>query len=206
MSIKFEDLYPKMIPHLRSCPKRVVLPQLYLGAQLFCERSEVWRYDETTDIVAAQTAYTLGLPTGVTSIDTVKIKRLQTVWYGTDSGDKEEGQIVDTDKYAFTYPDQLVFNDAYPDALTDGLTTQIVLVPTLKDHELTDEMMDRWAARGFMAWALWDLLSMKEQTWTDKDRARVWKTRYDRALAEARRTRFVQNKGGDLRVKARAYV
>lgn len=203
MALTFAKLYTRMISHVGSFPKGEALQRLYLGAQMFFQRSEIWFYDETQNIVADQTDYTLGVPAATAS---AQIQRIRTVWYGEDSDDKVDTQIVDNDKYDFEYPNQLVFRDAYTEALTDGLTTRVVLVPTVADHEVTDEMMDRWGMRGIRAWAIWSIVSEDNEPWSNERKARDFQDMYRNAVAEASLNRFKQNKSGEMRVIPRPFV
>jgi hypothetical protein len=160
MAVTFANLYTQALGQLPGCPKALVMNRLYMGAQHFFRRSECWTYDQTQNVVADQTNYTLGFPGALTKL---VLRRIKTVWYGTNSDRKQDSQIVDVDEYSLTDPATLVFLDAYGEAVTNGLTTRIVLVPTVADHEITTEMMDLWAEKGFLSWALMNLLNQKNK-------------------------------------------
>lgn len=205
-AISFTDLYNEILPDIGSYPEPLALRRLYRGAHVFCRRAECWRHAQTQAIVADQEDYTLSLPTNGQS---AKLKRIYGVWYGENSADKIGDYLVNTDMYFLTYPLTLKFYAAYPDAVADGLTTEIVLLPDLDELATrgpSDQVMDMWGLRGFAAWAVWDICRQKNRPWSDPDVAEENRLQFLRAISEARTENLKQFKMGDTRVVPRPFV
>lgn len=198
-SLTFSDLWNNMFPHVGAIGQYAGMQRLYQGAKMFFDESEVWTYDQTQNVVASQLTYTLGKPSGIDC----DIKRIGVVWYGEDSADKLASDVVANDNYEFTYPATLTFYDAYTAALTNGLTTRIILTPTIADHEVSDQMMDLFGLKGIMAWALWNIHSEKDKPWSDPNEALRWERTYSRAVANAKVWAMQRGKAGDVRVTPR---
>lgn len=206
-TLTFTDLYNELLPHIGNFPKNVALRRLYQGARNFCQDSEAWLFVETQDVVADQNDYTLALPAGI-STGEARIKRLKRAWYGEDSAERRAENTIQNDRYDFEYPTTMAIGEGleYKAALTAGLTTQIVLVPTLDDHLITAEMIDLWGVRAFMAWAAWNILSKDDEDWTDLRAAAQFRGEYDRAVTAGKGEVLKERKGGDLRVIPRPFV
>ena len=201
MALTWTDLYNEILPIVGAFPKNIALRRLYHGAREFCERSEVWQYSQTRNVVAAQAAYSLSIPsTGAI------IKRLVDAWYGEKASNEQAADLIGSEDYYFTYPATFTLYNAYTSALTNGLTTRVALVPSLDDHVLTSEMMDHWGIRAFCSWTVASICSQKDKPWTDSDQAALARGEYSRALAEAISEKNRKRKPGDLRVIPRFFA
>ena len=204
MALTFDNLKVHLIPRVKSCPAQIINQRLYWAAREFLSRTEVWRHVQTQSVVAAQESYTLSLPAGSSNAE---IKRLSGAWYGTDSADMADSDAIDVDNYKFVVENTMTFYTAYTSALTNGLTTEVVLIPDLFNaSEIPARYMDEWGIRGFMTLAIADLKTDKDQPWYDIEGARKYMGDALKSMGEAKRQNIVKRKAGDLRVVPRWFA
>lgn len=200
MTLTWSDLYNDCISEVGGLDKRVVLRKLYWAAQEFCRRSEIWRHVQTQSVTASAKTYTLSTPSGVAA---ATVKRIAGAWYGSESNRRQDGDMIDPSEYEFTYPLTLTLYDAYTGALTNGLTTECVFVPSMDEHVVSQQIMDQWGVAAFIPGAIGEILAMAEEQWTDLSRAQQHRFAFRKAINNAISEVLRRNKGGDIRVVPR---
>jgi hypothetical protein len=198
MAVTFAQLSALAIPQLKGCAPQIITQNLQTAALDFLQRSEVWRHVQTQSVVADQTDYTLSLPSGATHS---LIKRLKGVWYGDESANQKAGQLVSNSDYSYEPATTLAFYYAYTAALTNGLTTECVIVPDLAyTSEIPDRVMDDWAVRAILPLAIAEIKEASDQPYSDTDGAKKYREKYTRSLTAAIRQNIIKRKSGNLRV------
>ena len=194
MAADLTELYPYVAPHVQSAPKPAVVQCARVVTHEFCDRSEIWReWIEDINIVADRASYNLSpsTPGWIKLIVQYKISGAVRALADIELENNED---------LVFYPEHVP-----PDAITDGLDVEVVVVPRFDGASLPQWLFDRYW-RVLMHGTIADLMSQKKRPWTDVDGAEEHREVFESGVRKAIISRHRKYKQRDIRPRRKNYL
>ena len=167
---QLSDLYPLVMAHVHGIDTFTLDQHLQEASRAFCRETEAFRETLTRDLVASTATYVL-----TPSYD-CRVKRVTDVHMLTaaDVTAGNQGTWIDPKYYRFNPATNVLtfFSQVVPSvAVTGGLVVEVVLVPqvTQTGNNVISQDFLNVNADGIMEYALFTLMKMPGQRWTNLD-------------------------------------
>lgn len=189
-----DDLIPEARTHLSGVPEETVELYLRRAAKQFCRDSLAWDVSLGTRVLAAAPAatarYRLYLHGEAGAEHFIApgeayINRVSQVRF-TPSGSTPDSKrdVLEEDLYAYEHATRDLI--LYPGALSGAGTLDVnaVLEPARGAETLPDFLVEL-RGEGIVEYAIFELMTMPKQEWSDPELAALFKAKYDARVNEA---------------------
>ena len=196
-----------MVPDLPGCSETTMQFYLHRAGRQFCEDSEAWTREFTTDLVADTATY------DISAADRLVHRILRVRFLDQDNGDVakdyNDGREIHVDRYELTRdPDTIQFDtEGTPSSDEDGylLVVEVADVPYPNVDILSDFFITRWSsAIRYRATA--DLMMQPKRPYSDPQRAANFEGKYQEAVGRARFERTHESKFQSRRMYAPSFT
>ena len=186
----YTSLYSLVIAELAGVPMPLMSQQFSLIGREFCRATEAWvEYLSPVNIKTDIVRYALPMDYDV------MVRRILSVRINGHNS-----HPIHPSQYEYVDGENTIILRHKPTAdIANGLIVEVVLVPFLYSTVLSATFLEKWG-EGIAAGVKSAFMIMKNKTWSDPDRAAVYRRDYLSAQADARFDKTHKNKRDNVAV------
>jgi hypothetical protein len=197
------DLRTDVKLHTNNCPDITIDRAITRSVRFFCKESQYYEGTIFEDQVAGTSDYTLtfSADTNVVTVKAVELSDDNRI-YPLNFNQAMRGDSVSG--FIFEPPSTLTILPTPTTNVTDGIEVKVVLMPT-ESTTVFPESIYRNYKESIVAGALWYLLSMQNEAWSNPQLATQKLSEYQQGIFSAKGQRMVDFMPGPKRIKSRPF-
>ncbi len=180
------DLIPLVRERVHNCPDPVILDALRWAARDFCQKTHVWTYNGTVNLVGGQSAFTF-IPTAGTNVVAWRYLAIDENAQQLTVLDRPEWREVRSDSLPrFVYFENILRPsfDAMPEANL-AIRYEIAVMPDNSTDVVDDQMVNTWGDF-ISAGARYRLMTQPDRFWADGNGAQIELMEYREGMMHAK--------------------